>query len=148
MTEEEALAEPGLLFRHFKGGIYRYCAIAKSADDDQQLLVIYEHLYPHERQLWIRRLEEFFGYKDGAPRFAPISNICGVMFDKNPKVMCLGRAGHEGFHGNLPSEPPDIRVTVTTHEGHVVPVVHYDKSNPARATLPNEPETMVGDRYK
>jgi hypothetical protein len=36
-------------------------------------MVVYEHLWPHDRGLWVRPAELFFGrLSDGSPRFAPL----------------------------------------------------------------------------
>jgi hypothetical protein len=31
--------------------------------------VLYEHVYPHERQFWVRAKMDFYGMRDGEPRF-------------------------------------------------------------------------------
>ena len=36
-------------------------------------MVVYEHLWPHARGLWVRPADLFFGQlADGSPRFAPL----------------------------------------------------------------------------
>ena len=36
-------------------------------------MVVYEHLWPHARGLWVRPATLFFGQlADGSPRFAPL----------------------------------------------------------------------------
>jgi hypothetical protein len=62
--------------QHFKGGLYRYLGPLfdsetgeRALDAKGRPLVVYEHVYPHARQIWKRSEEEFFGMKDGAPRF-------------------------------------------------------------------------------
>ena len=36
-------------------------------------MVVYEHLWPHARGLWVRPADMFFGQlADGSPRFAPL----------------------------------------------------------------------------
>jgi hypothetical protein len=45
-------------FRHVDGGLYRFVAYARSADDAGEV-VVYEHLWPFERGLWVRKQAEF-----------------------------------------------------------------------------------------
>lgn len=52
-------------FRHLDGGLYRFVAYARSADTTADV-VVYEHLWPFERGLWVRDRAEF------EARFAPI----------------------------------------------------------------------------
>jgi hypothetical protein len=65
--------------RHYKGGLYRELGVGhhsedKDADGKPIKMVIYEHLYPHERGLWVRPAELFYGYlEDGLQRrFTPL----------------------------------------------------------------------------
>ena len=38
-----------------------------------ETMVVYEHLWPHARGLWVRPADMFFGQlADGSPRFAPL----------------------------------------------------------------------------
>lgn len=46
------------LYRHKKGGVYRKIGEGRHADDGSAV-VIYEHLWPHERGLWVRDKAEF-----------------------------------------------------------------------------------------
>lgn len=62
--------------QHFKGGLYRYVGHLKDADTGEAVLgkdglprIVYQHVYPHERELWVRDHGEFFGIKDGKHRF-------------------------------------------------------------------------------
>lgn len=72
MTESEALALAS--HRHYKGGLYRYVGTARHSETEESL-VVYEHLWPHERGLWVRPAEMFFGkLDDGRPRFAPLAS--------------------------------------------------------------------------
>lgn len=63
-------------YRHFKGGLYRFIAIAKDSEDPSRELVVYQAMYG-ENGVWVRPKEMFFseverdGYK--GPRFIPIS---------------------------------------------------------------------------
>lgn len=67
MTENEALQLA--THRHYKGGLYREIGVAKHSETEE-LLVVYEHLWPHERGLWVRPAEMFNGVlADGSPRF-------------------------------------------------------------------------------
>jgi len=52
-------------FRHIDGGLYRFVAYARSADTAGDV-VVYEHLWPFERGLWVRDRADF------EARFKPI----------------------------------------------------------------------------
>ena len=60
--------------QHFKGGLYRMLGPAMDASTGAQLVVggepqgAYEHLYPHERQVWVRSQVEL----DDPTRFRPL----------------------------------------------------------------------------
>ena len=70
MTESEALALAS--HRHYKGGLYRYVGEARHSET-LETMVVYEHLWPHARGLWVRPADMFFGQlADGSPRFAPL----------------------------------------------------------------------------
>jgi hypothetical protein len=45
-------------FRHIDGGLYRFVFYARSADDAGDV-VVYEHLWPFEQGLWVRKRSEF-----------------------------------------------------------------------------------------
>ena len=53
------LIEDEEIYLHKKGGIYRKLYDARHADGDD--VVVYEHLWPHDRGVWVRRKEEFEG---------------------------------------------------------------------------------------
>ena len=55
-------------FRHLDGGLYRFVSHARSADSDSDVIV-YEHLWPFDRSLWVRDRAQF------EARFAPIDEI-------------------------------------------------------------------------
>jgi hypothetical protein len=55
-------------FRHIDGGLYRFVANARSADDSGDV-VVYEHLWPFEFGLWVRKRSEF------ETRFLPVDEI-------------------------------------------------------------------------
>lgn len=63
-SREEALAAPGDVRLHFKGGIYRKLGIVLNADQKLRPLAIYEHLWPHAHQYYVRDNEEFEGMKN------------------------------------------------------------------------------------
>jgi len=70
MTEHEA--EKLATHRHYKGGLYRWIGTARHSETEEALTV-YEHLWPHERGLWVRPLEMLEGcLEDGRRRFAPL----------------------------------------------------------------------------
>lgn len=67
MDEQEAL---GLAtHRHYKGGLYRFLSEARHSETGETM-VVYEHLWPHARGLWVRPAELFYGaLDDGRARF-------------------------------------------------------------------------------
>jgi hypothetical protein len=68
MTETEALTLA--THRHYKGGLYREIGTARHSETEESL-VVYEHLWPLERGLWVRPADMFNGVlADGTPRFA------------------------------------------------------------------------------
>ncbi len=56
---------PEQYYRHLDGGLYRFVSLARSADTAKDV-VVYEHLWPFERGLWVRDRAEF------ETRFVPI----------------------------------------------------------------------------
>ena len=101
MTEEEALNTEGLIYRHFKGGIYKYVGEAKSSDDPNKRVVVYQHLWPHAFQLWIRNSNEFFSYVNGVRRFTLVS------INVNGKISRVALKESEGFLNSLTEEQID-----------------------------------------
>ena len=70
MTETEALALA--THRHYKGGLYRVIGVARHSETEESMIV-YEHLWPHERGLWVRPAAMFNEtLADGTPRFKPL----------------------------------------------------------------------------
>ena len=68
MTEAEA--RKIATHKHYKGGLYRVIGEAKHSETGESL-VVYEHLWPQARDLWVRPSEMFNGtLEDGSPRFA------------------------------------------------------------------------------
>jgi hypothetical protein len=77
MTESEALAMPGELYRHYKGGIYRVIARGARHSETQETGTVYEHLWPHEPGIWFRPDTPagfFDALPDGRPRFERITH--------------------------------------------------------------------------
>lgn len=70
MDEQQAL---GLAtHRHYKGGLYRFLSAARHSETGENM-VVYEHLWPHARGLWVRPAELFYGVlADGRARFQPL----------------------------------------------------------------------------
>jgi hypothetical protein len=67
MTEAEA--KTLATHRHYKGGLYRVIGVARHSETEEPMIV-YEHLWPHERGLWVRPAEIFSDtLPDGTPRF-------------------------------------------------------------------------------
>ncbi|SMC19542.1 Protein of unknown function [Andreprevotia lacus DSM 23236] len=52
-------------FRHVDGGYYRWIADARHSEDLSPV-VVYEHLWPFERGIWVRPAGEWAG------RFSPV----------------------------------------------------------------------------
>jgi hypothetical protein len=85
MTPEDLIGLPDRELRllcgdathqHFKGGLYCYLGLLydsetgeRALDKQGEPLVAYEHVFPYARRLWQRSEDEFFGTKEGAPRF-------------------------------------------------------------------------------
>jgi thioredoxin 1 len=70
MTEAEALQQAS--HRHYKGGYYRVIGTALHTET-KETMVVYEHLFPHEKALYVRPADMFYGnLEDGTVRFAPI----------------------------------------------------------------------------
>ncbi|QRE00058.1 hypothetical protein [Burkholderia phage BCSR5] len=70
LIETEALALA--THRHYKGGLYRVLFEALHTENQEQL-VIYEHLWPHKRNIYARPREMFYGnLEDGTVRFTPM----------------------------------------------------------------------------
>lgn len=77
VTEEEALKVA--THRHYKGGLYRVLGEATHSETGD-ILVVYEHLWPHEQSLWVRPAAMYHErLSDGRLRFAPVSMI---VFDR------------------------------------------------------------------
>lgn len=83
-TEQEALNQPGELYRHKKGGIYRLDYITtlrqqgstwkgEKVHKPGELLVTYQHLWPHEQGMFQRPHREFAQ----PDRFARIVHLQG-----------------------------------------------------------------------
>jgi hypothetical protein len=69
--------------QHYKGGLYKLLGPVRDADTGKAVpaselgrsggRVVYEHLYPHTREFWIRDRFEFEEIlPDGTPRFRRI----------------------------------------------------------------------------
>ncbi|WP_445681257.1 DUF1653 domain-containing protein [Radicibacter daui] len=67
MTEEEALQIA--THRHYKGGLYRVIGEALHSETEERM-VVYEHLWPKNRSLWVRPFDLFHEpLPDGSERF-------------------------------------------------------------------------------
>lgn len=55
-------------FRHVDGGLYRFVSYARSADNEEEVIV-YEHLWPFDQSTWVRKRVEF------EKRFAPTDEM-------------------------------------------------------------------------
>ncbi len=69
-TEAEALAAPGEVYRHYKGGIYRLLFKGVLHTENKELGVVYEHLHPNPPGVYFRPQDMFFGLNEhGIQRF-------------------------------------------------------------------------------
>lgn len=69
----EEVAQSLATHRHYKGGLYRIIGPAQDSESNQEV-VVYEHLFPHPRQIWVRPSEMFFGKtEDGLVRFQALA---------------------------------------------------------------------------
>lgn len=81
-TQGEALNAPGLVYAHWKGGIYRLLSYVPAGgrlpdvlplNDAMEVpkepadLVVYEHLWPHAHQYYVRTAAEFFDHEARQP---------------------------------------------------------------------------------
>ena len=83
MTEDEALNLPGQVYRHYKGGIYRVLFEALHTETEE-VLVIYEHLWPHEHRHFARPAAMFYGtLENGKNRFEPIRHAHALSGNKS-----------------------------------------------------------------
>ena len=74
MTEIPAEAA-GATHRHYKGGYYRVLHESVLHTETGEHLVIYEHLYPHGRNVYARPHRMFYELlPDGRPRFEKIED--------------------------------------------------------------------------
>jgi hypothetical protein len=72
-SEAEALAAPGEIYKHYKGGVYRLVQRGVKHSETLEVGVLYEHLWPHDHGFWFRPEEIFFGtLSNGEPRFRKI----------------------------------------------------------------------------
>jgi hypothetical protein len=69
-TKNEALAAPGEIYQHYKGGVYRLVRRDVQHTETGEIGVLYEHLWPHEHGFWFRPQKMFFGKNSaGEERF-------------------------------------------------------------------------------
>lgn len=63
-------------YRHFKGGLYKFIAIAKDSEHPERELVVYQAMYG-DKGVWVRPKDMFFSSveRDGysGSRFSPVS---------------------------------------------------------------------------
>jgi hypothetical protein len=65
--------------QHYKGGLYRLLGFVRDADTGELLVcekhgkerVVYEHVHPHKRELWVRDAHEFYGTVPTVDGFGP-----------------------------------------------------------------------------
>ncbi len=79
-TEQEAiLATPGLVYRHYKGGIYRFLYANVKNTETGGIGVVYEHIWPYAHSVLWRPTAEFFGkLDDGRPRFELLEEVINL----------------------------------------------------------------------
>lgn len=70
MLYERALVEATHV--HYKGGLYKFITYATDSETKEQC-VVYAHLWPHEKGIWVRPAALFDGLlPDGRRRFEPL----------------------------------------------------------------------------
>jgi len=74
--EAEALSMPGLIYRHYKGGIYRLVLSKVKNTDTGQLGIVWEHLWPHKHgYVWRPESELDDEPVPGVKRFVLVSEL-------------------------------------------------------------------------
>lgn len=58
-------------YKHFKGGTYQVLGLAKSADDNREL-VLYYSLKDTVKEYWVRELDDFNEEVEGKSRFEKV----------------------------------------------------------------------------
>lgn len=46
-------------YKHKYGGIYLFLDIAKNKNNNDELMVVYQHVYPFDKVTYVRKKEEF-----------------------------------------------------------------------------------------
>ena len=79
-TEQDAiLSATGLIYKHYKGGIYRLLFAGVMNTDTGVLGVVHEHIWPHAHSIRWRPQEEFFGrLADGRERFVLLDEVVNL----------------------------------------------------------------------
>lgn len=77
--ERLRILAPDATHQHFKGGLYRFLGPLCEANTGEYVLgkdrmprIAYVHCYPYGKSVWVRDSDEWYGMKDGAPRFRKI----------------------------------------------------------------------------
>ncbi len=99
MTESEALALA--THRHYKGGLYRYIDTARHSETEESM-VVYEHLWPHARGLWVRPADLFF-HEAKRRNIAVIARVplaSGLLSGKIPGETAFAADDHRNFNRN------------------------------------------------
>ena len=76
MTEEQALKIA--THRHYKGGLYRLMYENVINTETSELMVIYQHVWPHEPKIYARPQSNFYSRTqegDGVWRFTLLPNL-------------------------------------------------------------------------
>lgn len=69
-TKEAAYAAEGEIYQHYKGGVYRVIERNVRHSETEEIGILYEHLWPHDRVVWFRPESSFNDIlPDGTPRF-------------------------------------------------------------------------------
>ena len=51
--------QPGFIYRHYKGNLYRVLHVAQDVNHSQTKRVIYQAAFNSQEQVWARELNEF-----------------------------------------------------------------------------------------
>ena len=75
LSRAQAVAAPGEIYEHYKGGVYRVLHRGvRHSEREGEVGVVYEHLWPNPHHYWYRPEAIFDGkLEDGRNRFTMIT---------------------------------------------------------------------------
>lgn len=116
-TEQEALKLPGNVVRHYKGGIYRERVIAKLTDDAKagEEVVVYEHLWPHDRSWFVRPRVDFDGFVGSEQRFKPVK--WDPVLNEDDVFFCSCHSDEHMFKLSYDPDEAELFLSVYLYQG-------------------------------